>query len=64
MNLALDTRSKINQIENQSTEFKLVWKDDYLKTICAFVNSVSEFRGTYKTGGYFVRLSSSTVSNN
>jgi ATP-dependent DNA helicase RecG len=40
MSIALDTKSKINQIENQSTEFKLVWKDDYLKTICAFANSI------------------------
>jgi len=26
-------------IENQNTEFKQIWKDDYLKSICAFANA-------------------------
>lgn len=26
-------------MENQSTEWKEIWKDDYLKTICAFANT-------------------------
>ena len=26
-------------IENQYIEFKRVWKDDYLKSICAFANA-------------------------
>ncbi len=26
-------------IENQHTEFKQIWKDDYLKSICAFANA-------------------------
>jgi len=26
-------------IENQNTEFKKIWKDDYLKSICAFANA-------------------------
>jgi len=25
--------------ESQTVEFKQVWKDEYLKTICAFANS-------------------------
>ena len=25
--------------ESQTVEFKQIWKDDYLKTICAFANS-------------------------
>jgi ATP-dependent DNA helicase RecG len=29
----------INLIESQATEFKQIWKDEYLKTICAFANS-------------------------
>ena len=29
----------VNLIESQTTEFKQIWKDDYLKTICAFANS-------------------------
>ena len=29
----------INLIESQTIEFKQVWKDEYLKTICAFSNS-------------------------
>ncbi|MEA2019864.1 MAG: putative DNA binding domain-containing protein, partial [Campylobacterota bacterium] len=32
---------KINSLflESQTTEFKLIWKDEYLKTICAFANT-------------------------
>ena len=30
---------KINLIESQTVEFKQIWKDEYLKTICAFANS-------------------------
>ncbi len=26
-------------IEDQNTEFKIIWKDDYLKSICAFANA-------------------------
>jgi ATP-dependent DNA helicase RecG len=26
-------------IESQTIEFKQIWKDEYLKTICAFANS-------------------------
>ena len=26
-------------IESQTTEFKRIWQDDYLKTICAFANT-------------------------
>ena len=26
-------------IESQTTEFKRIWQDDYLKTICAFANA-------------------------
>ena len=26
-------------MESQTTEFKQIWKDNYLKTICAFANS-------------------------
>jgi len=25
--------------ENENTEFKALWKDDYLKTLCAFANT-------------------------
>ncbi len=28
-----------NLIESQIVEFKQIWKDEYLKTICAFANS-------------------------
>lgn len=27
------------KIENQHTEFKRIWKDDFLKSICAFANA-------------------------
>ena len=27
------------RIENQHTEFKRIWKDDFLKSICAFANA-------------------------
>jgi ATP-dependent DNA helicase RecG len=30
-------------IENQNTELKLIWKDEYLKHICAFANSKGGF---------------------
>ena len=26
-------------IENQNTEFKSLWKDEYLKSLCAFANA-------------------------
>ncbi len=26
-------------IENQNTEFKRIWKDEYLKSVCAFANA-------------------------
>lgn len=29
----------LNFIESQTVEFKQIWKDEYLKTICAFANS-------------------------
>ena len=29
----------MKKIESQTIEFKQIWKDDYLKTICAFANS-------------------------
>jgi len=29
----------LNFKESQTTEFKQLWKDEYLKTICAFSNS-------------------------
>ncbi len=29
----------MKKIETQNQEFKQVWKDEYLKTICAFANS-------------------------
>ena len=29
----------INLVESQTVEFKQIWKDEYLKTICAFANS-------------------------
>ncbi len=29
----------MSNLESQTKEFKLIWKDDYLKTICAFANS-------------------------
>lgn len=28
----------LNFIESQTVEFKQIWKDEYLKTICAFAN--------------------------
>ncbi len=27
-------------IENQNTEFKEIWKDEYMKTLAAFANTV------------------------
>ncbi len=30
----------LNIKESQTVEFKLLWKDEYLKTVCAFANSV------------------------
>ncbi len=27
------------KIENQNIEFKTIWKDEYLKSICAFANA-------------------------
>ncbi len=29
----------LNKKESQTVEFKQLWKDEYLKTICAFANS-------------------------
>jgi len=31
--------SGIMKIENQNTEFKKIWKDDFLKSVCAFANA-------------------------
>ncbi len=36
--------------ENQSVKFKQVWKDEYLKTICAFGNT--EYGGDLFVQGY------------
>ena len=35
----MQQNNAINKTESQTIEFKQVWKDDYLKTICAFANS-------------------------
>jgi len=29
----------MSEVENQNKEFKLVWNDNCLKTICAFANT-------------------------
>ncbi len=29
----------LSLIESQTVEFKQIWRDEYLKTICAFANS-------------------------
>lgn len=29
----------LNILESQTIEFKQIWKDEYLKTICAFANT-------------------------
>ena len=29
----------IDLIESQTTEFKQIWKDEYLKTVCALANT-------------------------
>jgi len=40
----MDRNLNTNQVikESQTVEFKLIWRDDYLKTICAFANSEGE----------------------
>ncbi len=42
-----------NLIENQHTEFKEIWKDEYMKTLAAFANTVGGklFVGRKDIGG-------------
>ena len=32
-------KMNLNLNESQTSEFKQIWKDEYLKTICAFANT-------------------------
>jgi len=54
--------------ESHNIEFKILYKDDYLKTICAFANSdggslfigiddngTIEFKSNNKSGGYYAK---------
>jgi ATP-dependent DNA helicase RecG len=37
----------LNLNESQNIEFKQIWKDEYLKTICAFTNDFHNLGGGY-----------------
>ena len=52
----------IDLIESQTIEFKQIWKDEYLKTICALANSDGgEF---YKrSGSNTIELNGSNLTN-
>lgn len=38
----------LKQVESQVTEFKPSWRDEYLKWICAFVNTIYKKREMHK----------------
>jgi predicted HTH transcriptional regulator len=47
-------KNTLHVSESQTAEFKLIWKDEYLKTICAMANSEVPIKKP-KTGGYFAK---------
>jgi len=42
-------KGRANTKESQTTEFKLSWWEEYLKVICAFLNSKMDIIGTFLT---------------